>query len=44
MKGKAPAKGEIIARVKITLKVFKNNFSPEPALQFQSNLVQIILG
>jgi hypothetical protein len=45
MKGNTLAQGEIIAKeYKYTEIVFFKSSSPEPEGQFQSNLVQIILG
>jgi hypothetical protein len=43
MKGIAFLQGEIIAKELKYSEIFKKSFSPEPAGQFQSNLVQIIL-
>jgi hypothetical protein len=44
MKGNALAEGEIIAKEEKYTDFFSYKSPPEPAGQFQSNLVQIILG
>jgi hypothetical protein len=44
MKGNALLQGEIIAKKQKYTKIFQKSSSPEPLGQFQSNLVQIILG
>jgi hypothetical protein len=43
MKGNPLLQGEIIEKEKKYTENFKNSSSPEPAGQFQSNLVQNIL-
>jgi hypothetical protein len=44
MKGIAPLQGEIIAKEYKCTDNFEKSSFPEPAGQFQSNFVQIILG